>query len=154
MGPQGVQGAGGAPAPPLPTIGLANHVTLWASASALTYDAGIYRSGSNLYASDFIIPSDERLKTNITDITNALSKVKSMRGVTYNWNGVAKLLGNRSEKTELGVIAQEVAEVVPEVVSNGKHDYKHVAYDRLVPVLIEAIKELSNKVEELEKRVN
>lgn len=83
--------------------------------------------------------SDERLKSNIRTIDNALDKVTSMRGVYFDKDG----------HTGLGVIAQEVEKVLPEVVHEG--EYKSVAYGNIVGVLIEAIKELKLEIEELKR---
>lgn len=83
--------------------------------------------------------SDIRLKENIEAITNALEKVKALRGVTFDMNG----------KRNIGVIAQELRLVVPEAVNDG--EYLSVAYGNLVALLIEAIKDLSTEVEELKR---
>ena len=97
--------------------------------------------------------SDIRLKTNIEPITDALSKVDSLTGFTYNHNEVAAALGFDTETRYSGVSAQEVEEVLPEVVSPAPVDenYKTVQYEHIVPLLIEAIKELKAEVEELKK---
>jgi hypothetical protein len=87
--------------------------------------------------------SDERLKANIETIPNALEKVNSLRGVTFDKDGVRGL----------GVIAQEVEKILPEVVMDGE-EFKSVAYGNIVGVLIEAIKELTNEVEELKRKLN
>jgi hypothetical protein len=101
--------------------------------------------------------SDQRLKTNIELIDNALSKVCDISGVTFNWNSLAASLNNENPKDttirEAGVIAQEVQKVLPEVVNERENGYLSVKYEQLVPLLIEAIKELSNKVEKLERKV-
>lgn len=81
--------------------------------------------------------SDERLKSNVHTITNALSKVKSLRGVSYT----------KDAKNNIGVIAQEVEKILPEVITEG--EYKSVAYGNMVGLLIEAIKELSAEIETL-----
>ena len=99
------------------------------------------------------IASDIKFKTEINTIRDALSIVKELRGVRYTWKQDTPKAGER----EVGLIAQEVQEVVPEVVSEvstlNTEDETHltVDYNKLVGVLIEAIKELSLKVEELEK---
>lgn len=98
----------------------------------------------NVNAPAFFYTSDARVKNNIQDITDALAKVKSMRGVTFDWvNGMG---------SAVGLIAQEVQEVVPQAVSNQGDGLLNVAYGNLVGVLIEAIKELSAKVEALEAK--
>lgn len=85
--------------------------------------------------------SDVRLKTNIKTLTGALDKVKSLRGVTYNWNE------NPSGDTRIGFIAQEVNSVVPElsfVNPNSSELYMGVHYDNVTALLVEAVKELSS----------
>ena len=82
--------------------------------------------------------SDERLKSDITTIDNALDKVTAMRGVTFTKDG----------EVGSGVIAQELEKIAPELVRT--EEYKSVAYGNLVGYLIEAVKELSEKVEALE----
>jgi hypothetical protein len=86
--------------------------------------------------------SDARLKTNVSTIDNALALVEKMRGVRYDRID--------SGKAGVGVIAQEMQEVVPEVVHEGEN--LSVAYGNLVGVLIEAVKELSARVKELEAK--
>jgi Chaperone of endosialidase len=103
-------------------------------------------NGDVLAAGDFtsrqvLIPSDIRLKTNITSLTNVLDKVAKMRGVSFEWNDLAE--SSPKGQKAIGVIAQEVEEVFPElVVSGGLGGYKTVAYGNLTGVLIEAVKEL------------
>ena len=92
--------------------------------------------------------SDANLKTNVKPINNALDKVNNIRGVYFEY------ISDVTKKTKVGVIAQEVEKVVPEVVVTREEDnIKLVAYDKLVGVLIEAIKELNGKVEKLEEKV-
>jgi hypothetical protein len=100
--------------------------------------------------------SDIRLKTNIEPIKNALDKVLNLNGFTYNFNEIGKELGFDPSIRHAGVSAQEVQAVLPEVIAPApvSDDYITVKYEKLVALLIEAIKELSNKVEELEKKSN
>jgi uncharacterized coiled-coil protein SlyX len=95
--------------------------------------------------------SDERLKENIQPIENALSKVESISGNTYDWKEGFETIHSHTGH-DLGVIAQEVQSVLPEVVTERETGYLAVDYVKLVPVLIEAIKELSAKVKELENK--
>jgi uncharacterized coiled-coil protein SlyX len=95
--------------------------------------------------------SDERLKENIQPIQNALSKVESISGNTYDWKEGFETIHSHIGH-DLGVIAQEVQSVLPEVVTERETGYLAVDYVKLVPVLIEAIKELSAKVKELESK--
>ncbi len=85
--------------------------------------------------------SDFRFKKNIQDIPNALETVSKMRGVTYDWRTDEFPERNFSEGRDMGVIAQEMELLVPEVVSTGADGYKAVEYGHLVGILIEAIKE-------------
>ena len=91
--------------------------------------------------------SDDRLKTKLGGIENALDKVKALSGFYYEANETAQNLGYKVEK-EVGVSAQEVQAVLPEIVVPAPIDeqYLTVRYERLVPLLIEAIKELEAKV--------
>ena len=87
-------------------------------------------------ASDFIIPSDKRLKSDIKKIPKALDKVKELSGYTYTIN----------EKPSVGVIAQEVLKILPETIATRDDGYYAVSYHGLIGLLIEAVKELSEKV--------
>jgi hypothetical protein len=108
--------------------------------------AGEIRATNNVTA----YYSDDRLKTKLGAIEDALSKVKSLSGFYYEANETAQALGYEV-KREVGVSAQEVQRVQPEVVAPAPIDDKYltVRYEKLVPLLIEAIKELSAKVEKL-----
>lgn len=105
--------------------------------------------------------SDIRLKRDVTPLNNSLQKVLKLRGVNYYWKSeeeIKTVLGTHEkcqypETKQVGVIAQEVEEVVPEVVATDAKGFKSVDYSKLVPVLIEAIKEQQNEIEELKKMV-
>jgi len=92
--------------------------------------------------------SDERLKDNKKNIENALEKVESLNGVEFDWNDKQDVY----EGHDIGIIAQEVEKIVPEIVNTRDNGYKAVKYEKLVPLLIEAIKELSDKVKALENK--
>ena len=92
--------------------------------------------------------SDQRFKDNITPIEDPLAKVLSISGNTYTWNETSGKEGN-----DIGVIAQEVLEVLPEAVTTRDNGYLAVDYHKIVPLLVEAIKELSAKVENLEQKL-
>ena len=104
-----------------------------------TSSAGISVTGALTASGDITAFSDERLKTDIETIDNALDKVMNMRGVSYT---------KQAEKG-VGVIAQEIEKILPEVVTDG--EYKSVAYGNIVGVLIEAIKEQQKQIDELKK---
>jgi hypothetical protein len=107
--------------------------------------------------------SDERLKRNIKLIENPLEKINQLSGFTYNFNDTAKKLADYDTKKDyVGVSAQEVKKVQPEAVKLAPFDtdisgsisgenYLTVQYEKLVPLLIESIKELKKEIEELKK---
>ena len=86
--------------------------------------------------------SDIRLKKNIVPIESALDKVADMNGVTYNWRTEEYPNHGLSEDLQHGLIAQELEEIIPELVLTDSDGFKSIEYTHLVPVLIEAIKEL------------
>ena len=108
----------------------------------------------------FNTTSDERLKDVDSNIENAVDKVKKLRGIYFKYNADMKGVGYHNNR-QIGLIAQDVEKVVPEVVSeskvHGKDDdeieYKHLQYDRLVPLLVEAIKEQQIEIESLKKSI-
>lgn len=99
--------------------------------------------------------SDTRFKTNILPIENPLQKVLKLRGVTFDWK--TKEFPNRmfSENRALGFIAQEVEQVIPEVIQteNSTEGFKSVQYDKVVALLVEAIKEQQKQIEQLQQKV-
>ena len=100
--------------------------------------------------------SDDRLKDRTGGIQNALDKVSSLQGFYYNWNETAQGLGFNDED-QVGLSAQDVEAIMPEVVKsapiNEEHgtDYKTIQYEKLVPLLVESIKELKAEIDELKK---
>jgi len=95
--------------------------------------------------------SDIRLKTNIEPLPeNILEKVKKLRGVYFNWKTEADMGNNR----QIGIIAQEVEKVFPELVGTGADGYKTFGYDRLGPILIEAVKEQQKEIDSLKSEVD
>jgi len=97
----------------------------------------------DITAANFNSTSDESLKTNVETIENALTKVINMRGVNFDWVDTGK--------ASTGVIAQEMEEVLPQVVSASENGTKHVAYGNIIGTLIEAIKEQQRQIEELQE---
>jgi hypothetical protein len=100
--------------------------------------------------------SDIRLKNIEGNIEDALSKLMTLNGVYFRENEVAKSLGYNNDKRQVGVIAQEVQEVIPEIVSPAPIDEKYltVKYEKLIPLLIEAIKELKLEIDLLKNIKN
>lgn len=94
--------------------------------------------------------SDRRLKDNIKPIENAIDKIKMIGGYEFDWN----INSRNNEGHDVGVIAQEIEEVLPELVGTRSDGYKGVKYEKLTALLIQSNKELIQRVEELEEKLN
>ena len=104
----------------------------------------LYLSGT-ANAANFNTTSDATLKTNVETLTGSLDAVKALRGVSFEWT--------ESGNPEVGVIAQEVEAVIPELVSTNDQGIKSVKYGNVVAVLIEAIKEQQAQIDELKAKL-
>jgi hypothetical protein len=125
----------------------------WSHASWRWY----FDTGGNMVAAGNVSAySDERLKEDVQPIKDALAKITLLDGVTFVWNNRSTLIGEPG-KADIGVIAQQVEKIFPEMVNASVDDpdtgeiYKTVSYPKLIPVLIEAIKELTARIEQLER---
>jgi Chaperone of endosialidase len=147
------------------TIGSAGDVYMSASlgvGTAASGTTGQIRATGSITA----LYSDKRLKTNIKPITNALDKVNTLNGIYFTQNELAEQYGYNDYSQQVGVFAQDVQKVLPEAIqpapfdmdenneSKSGENYLTVQYERLVPLLIESIKELNNKIDDLQKEVN
>jgi hypothetical protein len=145
------------------------------SGYALQLGGTFYCSAAGTFAGDVTANvSDERLKTNIRNIDSPLEKISKINGVYFNWNDKAKELTNKDTKTnEVGFIAQEIEKVFPEVIkaapfdiefdeenslpgqnkykSKSGENYLTIQYEKMVPLLVECIKELKAEIDELKK---
>jgi len=114
-------------------------------------------NGDMVAAGNVTAYSDPRLKTDITPIHSALSIVEQLNGVKFKW--VENSIIGHPGEYDYGVLADQVQKVLPELVSDSMHEapegdrYKTVAYDKFAPILIEAIKELTDKVATLEAKI-
>jgi len=128
-------------------VGSANQVLYKNSSNIATTSANLQFNGTNLTCAGTVTAnSDERLKENVETISDALEKVKQLRGVEYDH----KNTGDHC----LGVIAQEIEKVVPDVVYEDAHGIKSVAYQNIVALLIEAVKDQQKEIEELKRKLN
>ncbi|KDO23237.1 hypothetical protein SPRG_22275 [Saprolegnia parasitica CBS 223.65] len=109
----------------------------------LTVDGQVMGSGS------YVDSSDARFKTNVSTLVNALPRLQQLRGVTYDYKTDAFPKKHFSTRSEIGFIAQEIEAVVPEVVTTDADGFKYVAYARIVPLAVEAIKEQAATIEAL-----
>jgi len=97
--------------------------------------------------------SDRRWKDNIQTLSNSLDKVQQLRGVSFDWKRDECADMNFPEGRQIGLIAQEVEEVIPEVVSTAAGGYKSIDYAKLVALLIEANKEQQKQIDELREQL-
>ena len=109
--------------------------------------AGVFTGNITAYYS-----SDISLKDNIRPIESAIFKVKQIRGVTFDWNEKAGKI-EQEKGHDVGLIAQEVEKVLPEIVQIRKDGIKAIQYEKVVPLLVEAIKEQQVTIENLTKRI-
>ena len=123
-----------------------NIIILSLSSSSVTVDGDLNVTGD---IAAFYVPSDRNWKDNITPIPDALNKVLSISGNTFDWNEKSSQLGK-----DAGVIAQEIQEVLPEAVIEREDGHLSVSYTKIVPLLIEAVKELSQKIDKLQQKLN
>lgn len=92
--------------------------------------------------------SDKRLKDNIIRIENPLEKVSKIGGYTFDWNDKQQTYTGK----DVGVIAQEIQEVLPELVTERDNGYLAVKYEKIVPLLIESIKELKQEIDDIKQK--
>ena len=117
----------------------------WQLNKNLDVQANISATGT-ITSPFFYSESDIALKENVAPIDNALDKVLNLFGVSFNWKA--------NQAKSIGVIAQDVEKVVPEIVSNSSSGSKTVSYDALIPILIEAVKEQQKQINDLKARLN
>lgn len=139
-----------------PTLSLPSTITATSNVQFYSFGVGTAASATagEIRATNNITSyySDDRLKNRLENISSALEKLQSLNGFYYKANDLAQSLGY-TDKTEVGLSAQEVQKVLPEIVVPAPIDEKYLTihYERLIPLLVEAIKELSSEVEKLKK---
>lgn len=117
-------------------------------------DGNVYVTGSTFSNT----PSDRRLKENITTIENPLELIAKITGTRFDWidsyiESLGGEDGNFVKKQDMGVIAQDVEQVLPEIVGTKQDGFKTVKYEKLIPLLIESIKALSVEVTDLKEQL-
>jgi hypothetical protein len=138
-----------------------NSLGVGTDASGVT---GEIRAANNITA----YYSDERLKENLGNITNPIDKIMSLNGFYYKANYVAKSHGFNTDKKEVGLSAQQVEKILPEIIdlapfdseyiegrltSKSGENYLTLHYERLIPLLVEAIKEQQKQIDELKDKI-
>ena len=121
------------------------------STSDITGGKNLYIAG-NAYVSGEVhssSASDIKLKSNLKKISNPLKKLSSISGYEFDWNEHDE----RSGQHDIGVVAQEVQQVLPEIVEEKANDTLGVRYDKMIPLLIECIKDQQQQIDYLAKLV-
>ena len=158
-GPQGVTGPQGPNGPQGPTgvqgpqgnQGTAGAFSTGSNAQVNSLGVGVAATGTagQIVATNDITAhysSDDRLKTNKRVIENALSMLDNVNGYYFEWNDIGRQLYPDRTKVDVGVIAQEINTVLPEVVVLRNNGYYAVSYEKIIALLIQAIKELNDKI--------
>ncbi len=109
-------------------------------------NSGDTNSTGNITAKNHPSTSDQRLKQNIQPLASSLSKLAQLRGVSFNWK-------DDQQDNQIGLVAQEVEKVLPEIVYTDSEGYKSIAYGKLGAVLLEAIKEQQLQIDKLSKQL-
>jgi len=134
---------GGAPA------GSGADLILSSATADAAFDANLAVNGDLCHTGTFGACSDLRYKTNFREISQALDKIESLRGIYFNWKQEEFPEKRFAEGNQIGFIAQELKEVLPEAVAQDKDGYYMVDYGRLTPLLVEAMKEQQKTIENL-----
>jgi hypothetical protein len=98
--------------------------------------------------------SDQTIKTNVVDLNNSLTKVLAMRGVSYDWTSLGQTNYSLDTCNHVGFIAQELQQVDARLTFVGRDSLLHVEYEKVVPILVEAIEELNDEVESKDSIIN
>lgn len=123
-----------------------NHSHNYLPLSGGTINGALTVTGQILSNSDIVAFSDARFKTNLSVIDNPLSKLNEIFGYYYDMQGVDK-----DRTHQVGLIAQEVAKILPEAIYEDKNGYLGVRYTNIIPLLVEAVKELSERLNAISK---
>ena len=128
-----------------------SNVTVGIGAAEVDLNYKLFVGGS-AYTTGLWQGSDERYKQNIQRITRPMEKLHALRGASYQYKKEEHEDKNFEEGTHFGFVAQELKEVFPELVRQNEDGFYAINYDGIIPVLVEGIRELSKKVEQLEKK--
>lgn len=111
-------------------------------------------NGNILAAGTITASSDRRLKQNILPLTGTLSKLDQLRGVSFEWNHLATTLGLKEGQKSIGMIAQELQKVYPQLVVGSKNEYLSIDYGKFTVVLLQSIKELKSQMNTMQDQIN
>ena len=124
------------------------HLTIWGNLNVGVISTTTDQQGT-IIATKFLYGSDSRLKRDIQPLEQALDKALKLQGVSYYWKDSAK-----GESQQIGLIAQQVEKVYPQLVSTGSGGYKSVHYGNVVAILIEAIKQQQQQIKSQQQQID
>jgi hypothetical protein len=124
------------------------NVGVGTSSPAVRFQVGVNGDGTVARANSWTTFSDERFKKDIAPIDNALDKVDQMGGYYYNWKT------GDDQSRQAGLLAQEVEQVLPEIVNTDDNGYKSVDYGKMNALLLQAIKEQQRQIEALQTKID
>ena len=119
----------------------------------LTVTGGVGVTGAMYVGGEIVAyaASDIKLKENISKIDNSLEKLLKISGYQYHWNKIAQEMYPERTTLDVGVLAQEVKEIIPSAVVEREDGYLAVKYEKLIPLLIEAVKALKAEIEDMKR---
>ena len=123
----------------------------WGSSDNTRNDIFVVKNDGSATLTSLTQTSDRRLKTNINPLQKSLDKVMKLNGVTFNWDRSNAKNSNASTSLQYGFVAQEIEQVLPELVSEGADGYKSVNYIGVIPVLTQAMQEQQTEIEQLKE---
>lgn len=135
----------------------------WPTPFAYTGGVGILRNPAASYAlavngavlATSYTPSDIRYKKNVQNLGNALETIEKLQGVSFDWRqGEFPGIDFGSKEQQIGMIAQQVREIVPQAVREDDEGYLAVNYAQMVPLLIEAMKEMNAEIRDLKRKLD
>ena len=118
------------------------------------FNTDFFRINGTLEVTEEIIPSDIRLKENIVQLDQVLPKLAQLHGIYFDWKKIDGLNIKLNDRRQIGVIAQEVEQFFPELVLENEFGYKGVDYSKLTPILIEAVNEQQEIIEQKDRRID
>ena len=123
------------------------------TSGTLTVTGGVGVTGAMYVGGEIVAyaASDIKLKENISKIDNSLEKLSKISGYQYHWNKIAQEMYPERTTLDVGVLAQEVKEIIPSAVVEREDGYLAVKYDKLIPLLIEAVKALKAEIEDMKR---
>lgn len=134
-------------------VGISNSTTSYDASEMLDVDGNIKANGALVCTQGTACTSDRRFKQDIIPLDSSLDKIEKLQGVSFTWNKKAFPEKRFPDGKQIGLIAQDVEKIVPEVVHTDSSGYKSVVYEKLTALLIESVKEQQRQISEQNKLI-